>query len=154
MRLKESNEMRIHNIVYNCVRKALKENVEKNDGKDMAENEKIGKQFIDFIERCNGGVFLQTIVDYETGNEFGEPVSPLPTLIPQFEAAYSIKCTPEMRKEIKRQYNQWWYYAKPQLVEEGYVRRMIKNSVNEALNEIADTHKGLGVVGKVAGKEQ
>lgn len=111
------SEAKLDNIVRKSMKKVLKENFD-DDVNNMVENEKVGKQFIDFIEKYHGGVLLQTVVDYETGNETGEPTSPLPTLIPEFEDAYGIECTTDMRKEIKRQYNQWWYYAEPLLVGE------------------------------------
>lgn len=101
------------------MKKVLKENFD-DDVNKMVENEKVGRQFIDFIEKYHGGVLMQTIVDFETGNETGEPCSPLPTLISEFEDAYGVKCTREMKKEIGRQYNQWWYYAKPMLIDNEY----------------------------------
>lgn len=110
------SETKLNNIVRKSVKKVLNENFD-DDVNNMVENEKVGRQFIDFIEKYHDGVLMQTIVDYETGNETGEPTSPLPTLIPEFEEAYGIECTTEMKKEIKRQYNQWWYYAQSQLVD-------------------------------------
>lgn len=85
----------------------------------MVANEKVGRQFIDFIEKYHDGVLMELIADYETGNQTGTPTSPLPTLISEFEEAYGIECTPEMKKEIARQYNEWWNYAEPQLTD-GY----------------------------------
>jgi hypothetical protein len=88
------------------------------DTKQMEDMDNIGKRFIDFIEKHHGGALLQTIVDFETGNETGTPTSPLPTIIPEFEeAVVGHKCTPEMRKAIKAAYNQWWNYAEPMLTD-------------------------------------
>lgn len=87
------------------------------DTKQMEDMDNIGKRFIDFIEKYHGGVLLQTIVDFETGNETGTPTSPLPTIISEFEdAVIGHKCTLEMRKAIKAAYNQWWFYAQDQLI--------------------------------------
>ena len=88
------------------------------DTKQMEDMDNIGKRFIDFIEKHHGGALLQTIVDFETGNETGIPTSPLPTIIPEFEeAVVGHKCTPEMKKAIKTAYNQWWNYAEPMLTD-------------------------------------
>lgn len=85
--------------------------------KQMEDMDNIGKKFINFIEKHYNGALLQTIVDFESGNETGIPTSPLPTIIPEFEEAIvGHKCTPEMRKAIKAAYNQWWFYAKDQLM--------------------------------------
>ena len=90
----------------------------KYDVKQMQDMDNIGKRFIDFIEKHHDGALLQTIVDFETGNETGTPTSPLPTIIPEFEeAVVGHKCTPEMRKAIKAAYNQWWNYAEPMLTD-------------------------------------
>lgn len=101
----------LHRIVKESVSRILKESQEIN-----AEN--VGRQFINFIEKYHGGVLLQTIVDCESGNEVGAPISPLPTIIPEFEEAMGQKMTSEMRQEIKRAYNEWWYYAQSQLMPE------------------------------------
>jgi hypothetical protein len=88
------------------------------DAKKMSDMDNIGKRFIDFIEKYHDGALLQTIVDFETGNETGTPTSPLPTIIPEFEeAVVGHKCTLEMRKAIKAAYNQWWNYAEPMLTD-------------------------------------
>ena len=77
----------------------------------------LGREFIDFIENHDGGVLLQTIVDYESGNQTGEPQSPLDELIPYFEdEVLGYECTPKMKKAIKSAYNQWWCYAQDQLM--------------------------------------
>ena len=111
-------ESKLDGIIKKVVKKTLKESFEDRVN-DMVANEKVGGQFIDFIEKYHGGVLMELIVDYETGNQTGTPTSPLPTLIPEFEEAYGIECTPEMKKEITRQYNEWWNYAEPQLTD-GY----------------------------------
>lgn len=92
--------------------------------RESVEQTNIGDQFLNFIEKYHGGVLLQTIVDYESGNQTGEPCSPLPTLIGEFEDAVmdGEPLTPEMKQEIKRKYNEWWYYAQGELMpdEENY----------------------------------
>ncbi|MCQ2082109.1 MAG: hypothetical protein MJZ11_10655 [Lachnospiraceae bacterium] len=81
--------------------------------------EQIGRKFIDFIEKHQNGVLLQTIVDYETGNQTGKKESPLKELIPIFEEnVIGGDCTPDMVKAIERTYNEWWYYAEQFLVQE------------------------------------
>ncbi len=85
--------------------------------KKMEDMDILGKKFIDFIEKYHGGVLLQTIVDFESGNETGTETSPLPTIIPEFEdAVLGYKCTPEMRQAIKNAYNNWWHYAQDELL--------------------------------------
>lgn len=91
------------------------------DAKKMSDMDKLGRKFIDFIEHYQGGVLLQTIVDYESGNQTGKPESPLKELIPIFEEEvlgydWGTKCTPEMSQAIKDAYNQWWGYAQDQLM--------------------------------------
>ena len=99
-------------------------NAEWNKGKRVRESVEntanIGDQFLNFIEKYHGGVLLQTIVDYESGNQTGEPCSPLPLLIGEFEDAVmgGEDLTPEMKQEIKRKYNEWWYYAEGELMPE------------------------------------
>ena len=82
------------------------------DAKQMADMDDLGKKFIGFIEKHDGGVLLQTIVDYESGNQTGKKESPLKELIPYFEEeVLGYECTPDMIKAITKAYNQWWYYA-------------------------------------------
>lgn len=82
------------------------------DAKRMADMDDLGKEFIDFIEKHDGGVLLQTIVEYESGNQTGKKESPLKELIPYFEEeVLGHECTPDMVKAIENAYNQWWYYA-------------------------------------------
>ena len=104
----------------------------------MVAGEELGKQFIDFIEKYHGGVLLQTIVDYESGNETGEPMSPVPTLIGEFEDGVmnGQKLTPEQREAVKKAYNQWWYYAQDQLMPDHGLDESIKRNVRKMLNEI------------------
>ena len=85
--------------------------------KEMEDMEELGREFINFIENHNGGELLQTIVDYESGNQTGEPQSPLDEIIPYFEEeVLGYECTTKMKKAIKSAYNQWWYYAQDQLM--------------------------------------
>lgn len=87
--------------------------------KQMEDMDNIGKKFIDFIEKHDGGVLMQTIVDYESGNQTGKPQTPLGELIPYFEEnVLGYECTPEMKKAIKSAYNQWWFYAQDQLMDD------------------------------------
>ena len=78
----------------------------------MQDMEKLGRNFINFIEKYQGGSLLQTVVDYETGNQTGEKASPLGELIPYFEEeVLGYKCTPDMIEAITNAYYQWWNYA-------------------------------------------
>lgn len=106
-------ESGLHALIKESVRNILKE-MDNNQESDY--NGNIGKQFIDFIEKYKGGVLLQTVVDCESGQQIGYPCSPLPTIIPEFEDCFEIKCTPEMKKAIKAAYNQWWHYAQNELL--------------------------------------
>ena len=77
----------------------------------------LGRKFINFIEKHDGGALMQTIVDYESGNQTGKPQSPLGEIVPYFEEeVLGYECTPEMKKAIKNAYNQWWFYAQDQLM--------------------------------------
>lgn len=90
------------------------------DAKRMADMDDLGKEFIDFIEKHDGGVLLQTIVDYESGNQTGKKESPLEELIPYFEEeVLGYECTPDMVEAITNAYNKWWYYAEGMLCD-GY----------------------------------
>ena len=89
----------------------------KYDSFRTSDMDNLGRKFINFIEKHDGGSLMQTIVDYESGNETGTPCSPLPTIIPEFEdAVLGQKCTPEMKQAIKRAYNEWWHYAQDELM--------------------------------------
>lgn len=89
------------------------------DTKEMQDMDELGKKFINFIEKYEGGMLLQTIVDYESGNETGEPQSPLGEIIPYFEEeVLGYECSPKMKKAIKSAYNQWWFYAEAMLMPE------------------------------------
>ena len=103
----------LHKIIKESVKSILKE-MDNSQYSNNADN--IGREFINFIEKYRGGSIIQDIVDFESGNQTGYPCSPLPTIIPEFEAAIGRKCTPEMRKAIKAAYNQWWYYAQNELL--------------------------------------
>ena len=84
----------------------------------MEDMDNLGRNFIDFIEKSNGGALMQTVVDYETGNQTGQKESPLKELIPQFEEeVLGYECTPDMIDAITKAYNQWWYYAEGTLVD-------------------------------------
>ena len=78
--------------------------------------DKLGKQFINFIE--SDDAILSLIVDYMSGNQNGEKYSsPLPEVIPMFEEdVLGYECTPEMRKAIERSFNEWWNYAEAELM--------------------------------------
>ena len=87
------------------------------DVKKMQDMDELGDKFINFIENYKGGMLMQTIVDYESGNETGKPQSPLGEIVPYFEdKVLGYECTPEMKKAIKSAYNQWWFYAQDQLL--------------------------------------
>ncbi len=89
------------------------------DVKRIDDADDLGEKFINFIEKHHGGSILQTIVDCESGNETGTPCSPLPMILPEFEEAIlGYKATPEMKQEIKKAYNKWWFYAQDQLMPE------------------------------------
>ena len=89
------------------------------DSYKMDDMDNLGSKFINFIEKYDGGVLLQTVVDYESGNQTGEHSSPLPELISEFEDnVLGYECTPEMREAIKNAYNRWWFYASDQLMPE------------------------------------
>lgn len=81
--------------------------------------ENLKRKFIEFIENYNGGVLLQTVVDYETGNQTGKRESPLRELVPLFEEhVLGHDCTSEMVEAIRKAYNQWWYYAEGFLIQD------------------------------------
>lgn len=83
----------------------------------MDDMDKLGSKFINFIEKYDGGVLLQTVVDYESGNQTGEPSSPVPELISEFEDnVLGYECTDEMKDAIEKAYNKWWFYASDQLM--------------------------------------
>ena len=83
----------------------------------MEDMDNLGRKFIDFIEHYDGGVLMQTIVDYESGNQTGKKESPLKEIIPYFEEeVLGYDCTPEMIDAIRKAYNQWWFYAEDQLM--------------------------------------
>ena len=87
----------------------------------MEDMEELGKKFINFIEKHNGGSLIQTIVDYESGNQTGKKESPLKELIPYFEEeVLGYDCTDEMIDAITKAYNHWWFYAEDQLMPYDY----------------------------------
>ncbi len=92
----------------------LKFNYDTHKTEDMDE---LGRKFIDFIEKYKGGVLMQTVVDYESGNQTGKKESPLKELIPYFEEeVLGYDCTSDMIDAIRRAYNQWWFYAEDLLM--------------------------------------
>lgn len=109
------------------------------DTKKMEDMDNIGKKFIDFIEKYNGGVLMQTIVDYESGNQTGKKESPLKEIIPYFEEeVLGYDCTPDMIDAIKRAYNQWWFYAEDQLMPYDEDEEVVGESINRKINRIVN----------------
>lgn len=91
-------------------RRNLKRNYDVYKMEDM---DNLGRKFIDFVEKEG----LETVYDYESGNQTGRKESPLKELIPYFEEeVLGYDCTPEMVDAITKAYNQWWYYAEDQLL--------------------------------------
>lgn len=146
-------EAKLRSIIQSVIRESMENN---------ASN--IGQQFINFIEKykLGGMTMLQTVIDFESGEETGMPTSPLPSIIPEFEKCHlgGQKCTPEMRQEIKRAYTEWWNSRKDQLlpddakndynpdgtwtssgqpysnnIGESRIKNMITNIVNESLRK-------------------
>ena len=114
IRLTESD---LHRIVKESVNKVLNERKALYTNGDV-EMDELGRKFIDFIEKYDGGVLMQTVVDYESGNQTGKKESPLKELIPYFEEeVLGYDCTPDMIDAIRRAYNQWWFYAEDQLMQ-------------------------------------
>ena len=103
----------------------------------MNDMDKVGKKFIDFIEKND--LALQLIVDYMSGNQNGEKYSsPLPELIPQFEnEVLGHECSEDMRKAIERAFNEWWNYAESSLMpEEMYESQKYKKSIKLTESEL------------------
>jgi hypothetical protein len=117
----------------------------------MSDMDNLGKKFINFIEQHDGGVLMQKVVDYESGNQTGEKESPVPYLIDEFEDEYGIECTKEMRDALNKAYYHWWFYAEPELMADydldESIHRVIKESVKKILKEdkfpIADSDDDL-----------
>lgn len=86
----------------------------------MKDMDKLGKQFINFIE--SDDAILSLIVDYMSGNQNGKKYSsPLLEVIPEFEDnVLGYECTPKMRKVIERSFNEWWNYAEAELMHNYY----------------------------------
>lgn len=82
----------------------------------MKDMDKLGKQFISFIEKNDA--ILQLIVDYMSGNQNGKKYSsPLNEVIPEFEdAVLKYETTPDEKKAIERAFNEWWHYAEAELM--------------------------------------
>ena len=109
------------------------------DTKQMEDMNNIGKKFIDFIEKYDGGALMQTIVDYESGNQTGKKESPLKEIIPYFEEeVLGYDCTPDMIDAIKRAYNQWWFYAEDQLMPYDEDEEVVGESINRKINRIVN----------------
>lgn len=103
----------------------------------MEDMEALGRKFIDFIEKHDGGVLMQTVVDYESGNQTGKKESPLKELIPYFEEeVLGYDCTPDMIDAIRRAYNQWWFYAEDQLMPYDEEEESVDESINRKINRI------------------
>lgn len=103
----------------------------------MEDMDKLGRKFIDFIEKQDGGALMQTVVDYESGNQTGRKESPLKELIPYFEEeVLGYDCTPEMVDAITKAYNQWWFYAEEQLMPYDEEEEMVNESINRKINRI------------------
>lgn len=89
------------------------------DVAEMEDMDALGRKFIDFIEHHNGGVMMQAIVDYESGNETGTPESGFPAVLGEFEdEVLGYDCSPKMKTALKRAYNHWWFYAENELMPE------------------------------------
>ena len=107
------------------------------DVRQMEDMDNLGRKFIDFIEHYDGGVLMQTIVDYESGNQTGKKESPLKEIIPYFEEeVLGYDCTPDMIDAIRRAYNQWWFYAEDQLMPYDEDEEVIDESINKKINRI------------------
>lgn len=102
----------------------------------MEDMDALGRKFIDFIE--NNG--LETVIDYESGNQTGKKESPLKELIPYFEdEVLGYDCTPDMIDAITKAYNHWWYYAEGELMpyeeDEDAVDESIIRKINRIVSE-------------------
>ena len=133
IRLTESD---LHRIVKESVNKVLNERKALYTNGDV-EMDELGRKFIDFIEKYDGGVLMQTVVDYESGNQTGKKESPLKELIPYFEEeVLGYDCTPDMIDAIRRAYNQWWFYAEDQLMQYDEDEEVVDESINRKINRI------------------
>ena len=84
---------------------------------DMEDMDAIGRKFINFIEKHGGGVMMQTIADYESGNQTGRPESGFPAVLEVFEdEVLGYDCSPKIKTALKRAYTQWWHYAQDELM--------------------------------------
>lgn len=100
----------------------------------MEDMDELGRKFIDFIEKYDGGALMNTVVDYESGNQTGKKESPLKEIIPYFEEeVLGYDCTPDMIDAIRRAYNQWWFYAEDQLMPYESINRKINGIVSESI---------------------
>ena len=100
----------------------------------MEDMDELGRKFIDFIEKYDGGALMDTVVDYESGNQTGKKESPLKEIIPYFEEkVLGYDCTPDMIDAIRRAYNQWWFYAEDQLMPYESINRKINRIVSESI---------------------
>ena len=99
--------------------------------------DELGRKFIDFIEKYDRGALLDTVVDYESGNQTGKKESPLKEIIPYFEEkVLGYDCTPDMIDAIRRAYNQWWFYAEDQLMPYDEDEEVVHESINRKINRI------------------
>lgn len=70
---------------------------------EMEDMDALGRKVIDFIEKHDGGVLLQTIVDYESGNQTGTPESGFPAVLGEFEdEVLGYDCSPKMKKALEQ----------------------------------------------------
>ena len=103
----------------------------------MEDMDELGRKFIDFIEKYDGGALMDTVVDYESGNQTGKKESPLKEIIPYFEEkVLGYDCTPDMIDAIRRAYNQWWFYAEDQLMPYDEDEEDVHESINRKINRI------------------
>lgn len=103
----------------------------------MEDMDELGRKFIDFIEKYDGGALMQTVVDYESGNQTGKKESPLKEIIPYFEEeVLGYDCTPDMIDAIRRAYNQWWFYAEDLLMPYDEDEEDVHESINRKINRI------------------
>ena len=87
------------------------------DVAEMEDMDALGRKFINFIEKHGGGAMMQTIVDYESGNETGRPESGFPAVLEVFEdEVLGYDCSPKIKTALKRAYTHWWHYAQDELM--------------------------------------
>lgn len=77
--------------------------------------EELGRKFIDFIE--HNDMALQTIYEYESGNQTGKKESAEPVLYDYFVERF-LEEEPcwQMEDVVKQAYNEWMWYARDQIM--------------------------------------